>query len=283
VNQCVYCGYNAKNKIHRHKLSEEAIEKEAQAIAATGLKHILLLTGESEKHTPLSYLKTAVTILKKYFESITIEVYPMSEADYKALIDLGVDGLTLYQETYDRDQYANLHPFGPKRDYQFRIDSVENACKAGIYHVSMGVLLGLSDYEEDVYQLGMHIHHLSKKYPGTSFSVSIPRLRPFHGQTFKSYDIREDDLVHIMLALKLFLPHVGINVSTRESQSFRDQVLPLGVSKLSAGVQTTVGGHSDQAAGDAQFDIADPRSVDEILDMLSSKGYQGIVKDWVRL
>lgn len=284
VNQCVYCGYNAKNTIKRHRLTREEIEAEAQAIAKTGLKHILLLTGESEEHTPLSYLQMAVSILKQYFESISLEVYPMSKEAYKSLIDLGVDGLTLYQETYDRDQYKVLHPYGPKSDFDFRIQSIENACQAGMYNVNMGVLLGLSPYQEDVYKLGLHMDRLQKKYPATNFSVSIPRLRPYLGQTFKSYDITESDLVHIVLSLKLFLPHIGVNVSTREAASFRDNMLPLGVSKMSAGVQTTVGGHeTDQAQGDAQFDIADTRSVDQVLDMLKQKGYQGLLKDWVSL
>lgn len=282
VNQCVYCGYNHTQSIQRHQLTEEEIEQEAQAVSKSGIKHVLLLTGESKYHTPVAYIEKAVRIMKRYFDSITIEIYPLDEEEYKLLIDAGVDGLTIYQETYDRDVYSKVHLKGPKSNYDYRYHAPERGAKAGMYFISLGVLLGLTDWRKDVFRLGHHVLNLSKQYPQVVFSISVPRLRPFHGQSFPSIEISDSDLVQIILALKMLLPHVGINLSTRENAMLREHLLPLGISKMSAGVSTGVGGHSSQK-GDDQFEISDDRTVDEIKAMLLSKGYQPAMKDWVSL
>ncbi len=283
VNQCVYCSYNVKNKINRLKLNSEEIEKEAAAIASTGLKHILLLTGESEKDTPIEYIIDAVKILKKYFDSITIEIYPLDENDYKRVIDAGVDGLTIYQEVYDEKVYKEDHPYGPKSKYDYRLDAPERAAESGIFSTNIGALLGLHNWQEEVFKLGLHVKYLQENYPDVHYSISLPRIKPFIGQKFETLPITDENLVHILLALKLYLPSVGINLSTRETSSFRDNVLPLGVSKMSAGVSTSVGGHSDVDEGDKQFEISDNRTVDEMKKMLLDSGYQPVFKDWVQM
>lgn len=282
INQCVYCSYNVKNTIKRHKLNLEAIEKEAIEIAKTGLQHILLLTGESEKDTPIDYIESAVKVLKKYFESITIEIYPLTTDEYKRLQLAGVDGLTIYQETYDVATYRSVHPHGPKSDYNFRIDAPERGAEAGLYSINIGALLGLFNWQEEVFHLGEHIKYLENKYSKTMYNISIPRIRPFKGQQFESMPITDTNLVQIMLALKLYLPSMGLNLSTRENKELREHLLPLGVARMSAGVTTSVGGHSEEK-GDAQFEISDDRSVDDIKAMLIKKGYQPVLKDWVRI
>lgn len=280
VNQCVYCGYNAKNKIKRHQLSMEAIEKEAISISSSGLRHILLLTGESEKDTPVEYIIEAVKVIKKHFDSIAIEIYPLSESDYKRVIQAGVDSLTIYQETYNRELYKTVHPYGPKKDYDFRFEAPERAAKAGMFHINVGALLGLSSWEDEVLSLGHHVKHLMDKYPEVNISISVPRIRPFIGQTYESIEISDRTLVQIILALKLYLPSVGITLSTRESEAFRNHMLPLGITKLSAGVLTSVGGHGVEEEGDSQFKINDTRSVFQVREDLEKLGYQPILKDW---
>lgn len=280
VNQCVYCGYNAKNKIKRHQLSLEDIEKEAKCISASGLRHILILTGESEKDTPLEYIIEGIKIMKKYFDSIAIEIYPLSESGYRRVIEAGVDSLTIYQETYNRQVYKKVHPYGPKKDYDYRLGAPDRAAKAGMFHVNVGALLGLSSWEEEVYNLGCHVKGLMDQYPEITLSISVPRIRPFIGQAYESIDISDRTLVQIILALKLYLPSVGITLSTRESEAFRNHMLPLGITKLSAGVLTSVGGHGVEEEGDAQFTINDTRSVHQVKEDLETLGYQPILKDW---
>lgn len=281
VNQCVYCGYNAKHKIQRHQLSMEEIKREAENIAASGLKHILILTGESERDTPVSYIIEAIKVIKPYFNSIAIEIYPLSENDYKRMVQAGVDGLTIYQETYDREVYAQVHPFGPKKNYDYRLDAPNRGAKAGMFHINVGALLGLSTWQEEVYALGCHVASLMKTYPEVFFSISVPRIRPFIGQQYDSYEITDRTLVQIILALKLFLPSVGITLSTRESKAFRNNMLPLGITKMSAGVLTSVGGHGTKQTGDAQFEINDTRSVKEMKQDLENMGYQAVLTDWI--
>lgn len=277
INQCTYCGYNAKQKIRRHQMTQEEIHLRAKEIAETGLKHILLLTGESPQETPVDYILIAVKILKEYFESVAIEIYPLSEKDYKRMIEAGVDSLTIYQEVYDEARYKEVHPYGPKSDYDFRLNAPERGAKAGMYSVNIGVLLGLNDYVDEVYKLGMHLKYLQDHYPDLMLAVSVPRIRPF-GDVREFGTISDRQIVQIILALKLFLPSVGVTLSTRESAIFREHLLPLGISKMSAGVSTAVGD-----AGDEQFEIDDKRSVDQIVDMLKEKGYQAIMKDWFNI
>lgn len=281
VNRCAYCSYNIDNSIKRKKLNLEEIEAEAKAISSTGLKHILVLTGENEAATPVSYIIDAVKILRKYFDSISIEIYPLTEDQYKEVINAGVDGLTVYQEVYNEKIYDKIHISGPKKNYQFRIDAPERGCKAKMRSVNIGALLGLDDWRMEAFKTGLHGEYLQNKYPDVEVSISIPRIRPHVGVFTDIYDVNDKNLVQILLAMRLFLPRAGITLSTREKASLRNNLIYLGVTKMSAGVSTEVGGHALSSKGDSQFDISDDRSVNEIKHVILAKGYQPIFKDWM--
>lgn len=283
VNRCSYCGFNIENKIKRKKLTFEEIEEEAKVISSTGLRHILILTGESRKETPVSYIIDAVKILKKYFDSISIEIYPLKEDEYREIIEAGVDGLTIYQEVYDEDIYDKVHIAGPKKNYRFRLNAPERACRARMRNISIGALLGLNDWRKEAFMTGLHAKYLQDKYSDVEISVSLPRIRPHIGVYEDIYPVSDKNLVQIMLALRLFLPRVGITISTRENQKLRDNLIPLGVTKMSAGVSTEVGGHSSKTKSDSQFEISDKRSVIEMKEAISAKGYQPVFKDWMHI
>ncbi|PAB59511.1 2-iminoacetate synthase ThiH [Anaeromicrobium sediminis] len=283
INQCAYCGFNVDNHIKRKRLSLEEIEMEAKAIAAEGLKHVLLLTGESPKATPVSYIVDAVNVLKKYFDSIGIEIYPLNEDEYKQVVNAGVDSLTVYQEVYDEDIYDNVHISGPKKDYIYRLDAPERGCKANMRTVNIGALLGLNEWRMEGFITGVHANYLQNKYPHVSINVSPPRIRPHAGVFENVYEVSDKNLVQNILALKIFLPYVGITISTREEAILRDNLIPLGVTKMSAGVSTEVGGHSASNKGEAQFEIADLRSVEEMSQSILEKGYQPVFKDWMHI
>ncbi len=285
-NQCVYCGFNAKNNIARRRLNIEEVEKEARSIASTGLKHILILTGESRVMSPLSYIKDCASTLKKYFSSISIEIYPLEENEYKELVSAGVDGLTIYQEVYDETIYSLMHPAGPKKDYRFRLDAPERGARAGMRSVNIGALLGLNDWRKEVFLLVLHAKYLEDKFPDTEIGVSIPRMRPHAGDFKVPFEVSDKNMVQIILAIRLFLPRAGISVSTRENPDFRENLIPLGITRMSAGSTTRVGGHTitaEEHEDSAQFNISDRRSVAQIKALLEQKGYQPVLKDWMQL
>lgn len=279
VNQCLYCGFNVTNKLHRTQLTLEQVAAEAETIAATGLKHILLLTGESRRHTPVSYIRDCVEVLRGRFTSISIEIYPLNEAEYRELIAVGVDGLTIYQETYDRDTYSYLHPGGPKRDYRFRLDAPDRGCRAGMRGVNIGALLGLADWRREAFLAGVHADYLQRDYPDVEISISPPRMRPHLGGFQPVVNVTDKNLVQYITAFRLFMPRSGITLSTRETARLRDNMTRLGVTKMSGGTCTAVGGrlHGDETG---QFEIADERSVAQIAKMLYERGYQPVYKDW---
>lgn len=282
VNRCAYCSYNLDNNINRQKLTMDEIEKECKIIYESGLRHVILLTGESRFHSPVSYIKDAVNIMKKYFNSIAIEIYPLEEDEYRELVETGVDALTIYQETYNMEVYDKIHLGGPKKDYRFRLETPERACKAGIRGIGVGALYGLTDWRKEAYLSGLHAKYIEDNFPHMEMNISIPRIRPHAGIFDDLQEISDKNLVQIMLASKLFLPRAGINMTTRESAEFRDNLIPLGVTKMSAGVSTEIGGHTKEKEnkGDGQFEISDTRTVEEIKSMLSSKGYCAVLKDW---
>ncbi len=279
-NQCVYCSFNTVNSIERMQLSLSEIEQEAKAIASTGLKHLLILTGESRTKSSVEYMKQCVQILKKYFSSISIEVYPLEEHEYRELVQAGVDGLTIYQEVYDENIYRELHLKGPKRNYRYRLDAPERGCRAGLRSVNIGALLGLNDWMTEAFHTALHAHYLQNKYLDTEIGISFPRIRPHIGGFTPRSVISDKHLVQIILATRLFLPRAGITISTRESAEFRDRLIYLGVTKMSAGSSTAVGGHTKKEETPGQFDISDPRNVEQMRTMIYSKGYQPVFKDW---
>jgi 2-iminoacetate synthase len=280
VNHCVYCGFNADNNITRCKLTLPEVENEAQAIARTGMKHLLILTGESRLESPVSYIKDCVLILKKYFSSVSIEIYPLSTEEYAELISAGIDGLTVFQEVYDRNIYARVHPQGPKHNYQFRLEAPERAGQAGIRTINIGPLLGLNDWRSEIFMTGLHAAYLQKKFPEIEVSISCPRMRPEVGGYEAEFPVSDRDLVQLILALRLFLPRAGITISTRESAEFRDNLVKLGVTKMSAASSTAVGGYATAQHSVGQFEISDHRSTDEVREAIAARGYKPIFKDW---
>lgn len=280
VNECLYCGFNVKNKIKRHQLTYDELESEAKIISETGLKHILVLTGESKQKASVEYIKGAIKILKKYFTSISIEIYPLSQLEYKQLIDEGVDGLTIYQEVYDRETYKKLHVSGPKTDYDYRLVAPERACKAGIRSINIGALFGLFDWRKEAFFTGLHANYLQNNYPDTEVSVSFPRMRPHKGLYKPDLNVTDKNLVQMMMATRLYNPRAGITVSTRETAELRDNIMGLGVTKMSAGSTTKVGGHSRDDNEEGQFDICDSRNVEDMKKDIYKRGYQPVLKDW---
>lgn len=283
-NECAYCGFNSKNDIQRKKLTLDEVEKEAQFISAGGLKHILILTGESRSQSPLSYIKNCIKILKRYFSSISIEIYPLQEDEYGELISEGVDGLTIYQETYDELIYDKLHLAGPKKDYKFRLDACERAAKRGMRNINIGVLLGLNDFGKEVFLLGLHAKYLQDRFPELEIGISIPRVQPQVSNFRPECAVSDKNLAQIIIALRIFLPRLAITLSTRENHKLRDNLMSLGITRLSAGSSTYVGGYSlKEYGGTCQFEISDKRTVSEIKEMLENKGYQPVFKNWMRI
>lgn len=279
VNRCAYCSFNAGNKFTRAKLTLEQVEEEARAIAATGMRDILILTGESRQHNPVAYIKDCVGILKQHFASVCIEVYPLDEEEYRELVAAGVDGLTMFQEVYDPRVYARYHR-GPKSNYHYRLDAPERSCRAGMRTVGVGALLGLADWRREAFFTGLHADYLQRKFWDVQVSISLPRLRPSLGGFQPEHPVDDRSFVQILLAHRLFLPRAGITISTRESPAFRDNILPLGVTKMSAGSSTRVGGYAHPDGEAPQFEISDPRSVAEIRQLLIKKCYQPVFEDW---
>lgn len=280
-NQCVYCGFNCSNTIPRKRLTLEEVETEARAIAETGLKHVLILTGEAPKKAGIDYLKACCKILRPYFPSIAIEIFALQMEEYRTLIDAGVDSLTLFQETYNEALYKTLHPKGPKKDYRFRLDAPERGCMAGMRGVNIGALLGLDEWRREIFHTGLHADYLQNKYPEVEISISLPRIRPHAGSYEPKHEVSDRNMVQIMTALRHFLPRCGITISTREKESFRNNIMGLGVTKMSAGVTTAVGGHTQkEATNTGQFDISDERSVAEMCVALQQRGFQPVFKDW---
>lgn len=283
VNKCSYCGYNIENKIDRRKLTLDEVKEEGESISKEGFKHLLLLTGESEYQSPVSYIADSVRILKDIFPSISIEVYPMKTEQYKEVVDAGVDGLTVYQETYNEEVYDRVHISGPKKDFKNRLDAPERGAKAGMRSLGLGALLGLADFRQDAFFVAMHGRYLVNKYPHVELSFGPPRIRPCAGGLRDIKEVTDKNLVQVMLAYKLFYPQGGINITTRESNEIRKHLIPLGVTKMSAGVSTEIGGRTLNKHGTAQFDINDESSTEEVKELIRECGYQPIFKDWVRL
>ncbi|WP_300671438.1 2-iminoacetate synthase ThiH [Desulfoluna sp.] len=279
INQCVYCGFNAKNHIHRRQLTLEEVAFEAATLARTGLKHILLLTGEAPGVATPAYIEESLAILSQHFTSVGIEIYPVDEPGYVGFVKAGADSLTVYQETYNAELYKTLHPAGPKRDFRFRLESLERGVKAKMRGINLGGLLGLDHWRREAFFTGMHADWMMNTFPEVELGLSLPRMRPHAGCYEPAHAVTDTDIVQCMTAFRLFLPRVGITMSTRESAEFRDNVLPLGITRLSAGSCTSVGSHTEEE-GSGQFDISDERSVLEMAANLKTRGYQPVYQDW---
>ena len=280
-NHCTYCGFGSGQRIRRAKLSMGELRREAEAIAATGLRELLVLTGECRGASGVEYIGEALTLLKEYFGVLGLEIYPLNAGEYRWLRECGADYVSVYQETYDPVLYETAHPLGSKRCYPYRFYAQERALLGGMRGVAFGSLLGLGDFRRDAFAAGFHAYCTQKKYPQAEISFSFPRLRPA-GDVSIVGAVTERQLLQIMLAYRLFLPFAGITISTRERPGFRDAAAGLVATKMSAGVSVGVGGHGGKAKGGEQFVIADERSVSEVREMLARQGLQAVMIDYVR-
>ena len=283
-NFCIYCGFNCHNKIRRAQLTPEEIEKEMEAIAKSGLQEILILTGESKTKSTVEYIGEACKIARKYFRVIGLEVYPMNTEDYAYLHECGADYVTVFQETYHADKYETLHLAGHKRIFPYRLNAQERALRGGMRGVGFGALLGLDDFRKDAFATGMHAWYLQKKYPQAEIAFSCPRLRPIiNNDKINPLDVHEAQLLQVVCAYRLFMPFAGITVSTRECARVRDNLMKIAATKISAGVSTGIGEHVEEMEdkGDAQFEISDTRSVQEVYDGLLDEGLQPVMADYI--
>ena len=282
TNGCAYCGFNHKNPILRRTLTLAEIEAEARAMASTGMRHVLFLTGEAPQVTPMTYLVEAARCLKRHFASVAIELYPLEVDEYRQLAEAGVDSMTLFQETYDQEVYRRVHLAGRKRDYLWRLDAPERAARAGLRGVNLGALLGLAEPRRDLFHTGLHGRYLEHTFLDTEVAISLPRFNEAECGEFRpDYTVDDKTFVQFMTALRLFLPRAGMTVSTRESAEFRDRILPLGATRYSAASSTGVGGYTATPAEQTpQFEITDTRSVEEVAAAITAHGYQPVYKDW---
>ncbi len=280
TNSCLYCSFNATNSIDRETLSVDRAVSEAQHLYEQGFRHILLVSGEDLRAVSLEYLKEVVSRLRDLFDSISIEIYPMDTDEYRELAASGVDGLIIYQETYNPDLYTQVHEAGKKADYRWRIETPERGGAAGFRRVGIGALLGLDDWRTEAVYLAMHARHLMRKHWRSQVTISFPRLRPAVGGFAPPNPVSDRDLVHMITALRVFLPDAGLLLSTRESKEFRDNMIPLGVTSMSAGSCTQVGGYTGDPAAAGQFEIADHRSPEEVAETIRNIGYEPVWKDW---
>ena len=289
-NYCVYCGFNCYNHISRMKLNMEQIEREMRIIAASGMEEILLLTGESRSMSGVRYIGEACKLARKYFRMVGLEIYPVNTDEYAYLHQCGADYVTVFQETYDLTRYEQLHLMGRKRVWPYRFDAQERALRGGMRGVAFSALLGLADFRRDALASALHVYYLQRKYPHAEMSLSCPRLRPIvnNGQ-INPRDVGESQLCQILCAYRIFLPFVGITVSSRESAAFRDGIVRIAATKVSAGVSTGIGDHEQKytgkdtgaAQGDEQFEINDGRSFDAMYRDMAEQGLQPVLNDYL--
>ncbi|MBR6419698.1 MAG: 2-iminoacetate synthase ThiH [Oscillospiraceae bacterium] len=288
-NYCVYCGFNCYNSIRRMKLSMEQIEHEMQVIAESGMEEILILTGESRAQSDVKYIGEACKLARKYFRMVGIEIYPVNVEDYRYLHECGVDYVTVFQETYDVEKYAELHLAGHKRVWPYRFDAQERALMGGMRGVAGSALLGLSDFRHDALATALHMYYLQRKYPHAEISLSCPRLRPIiNNGKINPRDVGERQLCQILCAYRMFLPFAGITVSSRESERFRNGIVKIAATKISAGVSTGIGDHEskysgkeERIGGDEQFEISDGRSLGQMYADMASEGLQPVLNDYL--
>lgn len=289
-NYCVYCGFNCYNDIRRMKLDMEQIEREMKIISESGMEEILILTGESRAQSSVEYIGEACKLARKYFRMVGIEIYPVNTDEYRYLHECGVDYVTVFQETYDSDRYEQLHLLGHKRVFPYRFDAQERALMGGMRGIACSALLGLSDFRKDALASALHVYYLQRKYPHAEISLSCPRLRPIiNNEKINPLDVHERQLCQVLCAYRIFLPFCGITVSSRESESFRNGIVKIAATKVSAGVSTGIGDHeskysgkeSDADAGDEQFEINDNRSFDKMYSDMSDEGLQPVLNDYL--
>ena len=288
-NYCIYCGFNCYNDIKRKKLSMDEIRQEMKVIADSGIEEILMLTGESRGMSDVKYIGEACKLASEYFKNVGLEIYPVNSDEYRYLHECGADYITVFQETYDSDKYETLHLLGHKRIFPYRFEAQERALMGGMRGVGFSALLGLSDFRKDALATALHVFYLQRKYPYAEFSLSCPRLRPIiNNDKITPQDVHEKELCQILCAYRIFLPFAGITVSSREQKHFRDGIVKIVATKVSAGVSTGIGDHEDkyqgkdsEDAGDEQFEINDDRSFDKMYQDMERGGLQPVLNDYI--
>jgi len=281
VNDCVYCGFNKSHRFQRIRLTIEQALADAEIIAAEGFRDLLLVSGEDPDFIGVDYLVTLAGKLRDKFSSISIEVYPMEKDEYAKLFKAGIEGVTLYQETYDRNVYAHYHPHGPKADYDCRLNTLDRAASAGMREIGIGALLGLSDWRLETLAVAEHAQYLMRRYWKSRVSFSFPRLRPAKDVDEKQFSLISDkNLVQMILAIRLCFADAGMVLSTRERTELRDSLVQLGITRMSAGSKTSPGGYSGKSGAVGQFEVDDNRSPAQIAEMIKSKGLEPVWKDW---
>ena len=282
TNSCRYCGFNKENKFERTRLTIDQAVEEANIIASEGFRDILLVSSEDRQFVSVDYLAELARKLRGKFASISIEVYQMSSAEYAKLFEAGIEGVTLYQETYNREAYTYYHPSGPKSDFDNRLDTPDHIAAAGMREVGLGVLLGLTDWRIETLALAEHAHYLIKRYWQSHVSFSFPRLRPAYeiGCSQFRHLLSDKNLVQMITALRLCFADAGLVLSTRERAELRDHLVKLGITKLSAGSKTNPGGYSGHSGAIEQFEIDDNRSPAHVAAMIKQQGFEPVWKDW---
>jgi 2-iminoacetate synthase len=293
-NICTYCAFSLDNKIKRKTLSDDEILQEVQAIKKMGYDHVLLVTGEANQTVGVNYLQHAIQLIRPYFSHISIEVQPLDQPDYETLLAEGLNTVLVYQETYHRDNYKIHHPKGKKSNFDYRLETPDRLGKAQVHKIGLGVLIGLEDWRTDCFFTALHLHYLEKTYWKTKYSISFPRLRPIDtsGQPLavsneqnlnaKSYPLMATDkqLVQLICAYRIFNPEVELSLSTREDENFRNHVIKLGITSISAGSKTNPGGYAVAPQSLQQFEISDERSPQQITTLIKQQGYEPVWKDW---
>ncbi len=279
-NICTYCGFSLDNKIRRRTLTDAEIHEECKTIKALGFEHILLVTGEANKTVGVDYIENAIKIAKGYFALISIEVQPLDENEYAQLMVHGLNTVLVYQETYHKEDYKKHHPKGKKSNFDYRVDTPDRLGKAGVYKVGLGVLIGLEDWRTDSFFTAMHLKYMERNFWRTKYSISFPRLRPAEGILEPKVVMNDRELVQLICAYRLLDEEVELSLSTRENQRFRNNVVKLGITSMSAGSKTNPGGYSVEPESLEQFEISDERSPSEIAEMIKSNGYEVVWKDW---
>jgi 2-iminoacetate synthase len=281
VNGCTYCGFSTNHRFSRIRLTVEQAVTEAETIAKEGFKDLLLVSSEDKNFISVDYLAELASKLRPKFSSLSVEIYQMSAEEYAKLFAAGIEGVTLYQETYNRETYRKYHPAGPKADYDYRLSAADSFGQAGMREIGLGALLGLDDWRLETLALAEHAHYLMKRYWKSRVSFSFPRLRPAKDVDSARFNLLSDtNLVQMILALRLCFADAGMTISTREPAHLRDQLVKLGITRMSAGSKTNPGGYSTHADSVGQFEIDDSRSPAQIAAMLKSQGLEPVWKDW---
>ncbi|AEW86603.1 2-iminoacetate synthase ThiH [Flavobacterium columnare] len=279
-NICTYCGFSLDNKIKRKTLSDSEIRQEVKALKAMGYDHVLLVTGEANYTVNIGYFLNAIEVIKNDFANISVEVQPLSQEEYEQLHQAGVYSVLVYQETYHKEVYKQYHPKGKKSNFDFRLETPDRVGKSGVHKIGLGVLLGLEDWRVDSFFNALHIDYLQKTYWKSKYSVSFPRLRPAEGIIEPNFIMEDKDLLQLICAYRIWNEDLEISISTRENEHFRNHIIPIGVTTMSAGSKTNPGGYVVDPQTLEQFEISDERPVAEIAQLISAKGYQPVWKDW---